>query len=452
MANLQLHHGQGVSVESEGSLSKTEKPRVPLTEIYNKYDEYCKDRGIFPATKKVLGQVVRKIFSGVFIVQVKKFVKKKVSYEHFYEGLTWCRPIPVSKNATEFSSLPEYCTVSSEHDGNVIVTVPTTYVCDKEPVAFNISLQQNTITNVTVNNKEINVGNFGISLDSTEIHQLVLLLQDHDRCQGCEGEKVFESSKKSLVQKKIMGNSVTKNCSYEYHSNDCSFIVPFTAIKNTCESCSSITKYNRKRSAKTVLGDITNLCPKNHEDSTLSQAPGEDTCPDNFPSEKNSIDDSVPKMSRPTITENDSTDTITANDSNELIKQIEKIFPHSPGLKLLIESQIKNNKCGADPRGRRWSPDIIKTCLTMWLRSPKSYEDLKASGSLILPCTDTLSKYKNSIRQAPGFIKDNIMWMANEADRQGVTASGRRGGLLIDEMQIQDDIQVILIIYKLECK
>ena len=44
------------------------------------------------------------------------------------------------------------------------------------------------------------------------------------------------------------------------------------------------------------------------------------------------------------------------------------------------------------------------------------------------------------------------MWIMNEADRQRVPSSGRRGGLLIDQMQIQDDIQVIFNsnLYKIE--
>lgn len=118
-------------------------------------------------------------------------------------------------------------------------------------------------------------------------------------------------------------------------------------------------------------------------------------------------------------------------------------MPHvQPGFQPLLESQMRNCQEGKDPRGRRWDPRIISVCLGLYSRSPKSYDDLKNSGMLILPSGRLLTYYKNFVDQRPGFNSDNLVWMSKEADRRNVTSFGRRGGLLLDEMQIQEDLQV----------
>lgn len=66
-----------------------------------------------------------------------------------------------------------------------------------------------------------------------------------------------------------------------------------------------------------------------------------------------------------------------------------------------------------------------------------------ASGMLILPSKRLLQFYKNSVPQAPGIVDENVQWMVKEADKNGIKEHGKRGGILIDEMTIQDDLQII---------
>ncbi|CAC5402768.1 unnamed protein product [Mytilus coruscus] len=61
---------------------------------------------------------------------------------------------------------------------------------------------------------------------------------------------------------------------------------------------------------------------------------------------------------------------------------------------------------------------------------------------LCLPAKSTFIYYKNCIKQKPGINHDNLTWMKKEAERQQVSFFGHRGGLLLDEMSIQDDIEV----------
>lgn len=44
------------------------------------------------------------------------------------------------------------------------------------------------------------------------------------------------------------------------------------------------------------------------------------------------------------------------------------------------------------------------------------------------------------MKQIPGFNEANLIWMKKEMDRQKVSEFGRHGGIIIDEMTIQDDL------------
>ena len=54
-----------------------------------------------------------------------------------------------------------------------------------------------------------------------------------------------------------------------------------------------------------------------------------------------------------------------------------------------------------------------------------------------LPSVSHLLKYKNFVRQAPGFIPENLEWMELEANRRNMSEQERHGCLIFDEMKIQ---------------
>ena len=59
---------------------------------------------------------------------------------------------------------------------------------------------------------------------------------------------------------------------------------------------------------------------------------------------------------------------------------------------------------------------------------------------MLLPSGRQLQKYKNSIEQMPGFNVDVFKLMASEAKKRNIPDLGLRGGIMFDEMSIQDDI------------
>ncbi|MES9902010.1 MAG: hypothetical protein ABW168_04915 [Sedimenticola sp.] len=106
----------------------------------------------------------------------------------------------------------------------------------------------------------------------------------------------------------------------------------------------------------------------------------------------------------------------------------------------LILNQAKN--ISRDPRGRRWSQNIISVCLQWYCRSPQSYEAFRESKFLVLPSPSTLILYKHKVKHEIGFDDKVLQWMHSEAVRKGLPEEGWAGGVVIDEMSIQSDIQM----------
>ena len=106
----------------------------------------------------------------------------------------------------------------------------------------------------------------------------------------------------------------------------------------------------------------------------------------------------------------------------------------------LLLSQANN--VGGDPRGRPWPKDIISICLQLYNRSPLGYNSLRDSGILILPSPSLLILYKNSVHQQVGFHTEIFKCMHTEAKRLKIPTESWTGGIVNDEMSIQEDLQI----------
>ena len=130
-------------------------------------------------------------------------------------------------------------------------------------------------------------------------------------------------------------------------------------------------------------------------------------------------------------------------ETNETLK--EKLKSLAPNVcdkqLLLIESQIKASN--RNKQGIRWDKDIISMSISMYNRNPGVYRDIIQNGWLQLPSESLVSLYKNSVKQGPGILPDMMTWMEDEAKRQNVKKEGYYGGIILDEMAIQDDLQIV---------
>ena len=91
----------------------------------------------------------------------------------------------------------------------------------------------------------------------------------------------------------------------------------------------------------------------------------------------------------------------------------------------------------------RWPKDVICMALTLFNRNPSAYRDIKQNGWLRLPSESILSLYKNAVQQKPGIIPDMMQWMRQEATNQKLPTEGLYGGIILDEMAIQQDLQIV---------
>ena len=130
-------------------------------------------------------------------------------------------------------------------------------------------------------------------------------------------------------------------------------------------------------------------------------------------------------------------------DSTDMENIIKAVLPNaSPDMQLLIKEQRKQLKAKG-PTGHRWSEELIRTCLTLWMRSPLGYQDLLDTGMLILPSRSVLKLYKNDVQQGAGFNDKIFNWMRLEAERRNLPPAGYHGGIIMDEMSIDEDLQMV---------
>ena len=69
---------------------------------------------------------------------------------------------------------------------------------------------------------------------------------------------------------------------------------------------------------------------------------------------------------------------------DEILSKIKESVPDITDTSLkMIESQLRNTSTPL--AGRRWDDDITSVCMHIWSKSPKAYEEIIASGALVLP-------------------------------------------------------------------
>jgi hypothetical protein len=85
---------------------------------------------------------------------------------------------------------------------------------------------------------------------------------------------------------------------------------------------------------------------------------------------------------------------------------------------------------------------VINVCLAWWVKDPCSYNQWRKTVQ-VLPSDKTLQRYKNCLQQHPGFNPCLLTWMQQEAERRQLQEHQRVGGIVLDEMSVQEDLTVI---------
>lgn len=348
-----------------------------------------------------------------------------------YQGLAYS-----SADDHQPLSVPQYCTFE-ECDGLVKLTVPTTKLLSNESVLaqFIVNTESGALTLRLSNLEyEVNLVDLAITPTISELHQrhingMVRIVTSASLCTGQPWEQDLEACKQLKSEDwSTLGKG--SESAQRVRSLKCKGILHFI-VSSTAEVCSScqILQNRRVSLKRKALKEI-------HQNE---QTP--DCRVNEEPAEKKIVCEAdintTPELEEETVL-------LHEDDHDDMVKIIRKLEEEIPNnFATLVKSQVRNaTRSNKDPRHRRWDPAVISICLALWCRSPHAYKQLKSSNMLVLPSGRLLQYYKNSIKQTPGFHRENLKWMWTEAKNQSIPESGWNGGILIDEMQIQDDIQV----------
>lgn len=338
---------------------------------------------------------LRKLFPDVILCRARR--GKHQPRDCKYKGLK-LKIIDSQECGAENISVPAYCTITQSQP-NLVISVNTEDIVNDKPVVKMITFSDGMFE-VTVNNTDIQLDELGIDnkysyICQSDTDSVIKMITQARLCKGMPVPDDFNDFDKFIINKwtTINGNEILINV----HSPYCSGLLPFTNITDHCDSCRRGLHQHMRKCEST----------------------------------------DTPEGSQGTLIESDL--------HEDLLEILQSTLPNCPtNFKCLLKSQLDNFE--REPRQRRWAPEIISLCLTLYSRSRQAYTDLKESNMLLLPSGRLLKYYKNSVHQTTGFVRENLLWMQKEADRQNISTSGRHGGLLLDEMQIQDDLQVPFLI------
>ena len=117
---------------------------------------------------------------------------------------------------------------------------------------------------------------------------------------------------------------------------------------------------------------------------------------------------------------------------------MEKIdFPHDSPQYLLWEQQQKQASY-SDSKRMKWYPVMIRWCISIYLKSPGAYKQLRNSGLLKLPHKKALSKYPNFTEPKCGINIDVVKHLVTETKEYSNLK--RIARILFDEIKIKSGL------------
>ena len=406
--------------------------------------------GMAIPTKETLAKYIRKLFDITSELRYKGKTKytvyklsEKVANESTNES-TCC--IKVSEN----------CTLNI-NEGQLVFD--TEYIVNGKAIQHYISFGLNGMCIMNIFNTEIQL-KFPVSFTQDNIDALTRVLIQINLCKGIKSNSESTTSTQKLTNQPAKHETWRNVLKPEWievrmRSKTCRYFLSVSSASEICPSCLVMERMRRKRKMNTtkekkLMQKTKGVDESNKENQVIdtvnlteqNQKLMQKTKDVDESNKENQAIDTV------NLTEQNhdiATVDLTEQDHNDMQQILDSILSKGntpPDFRVLLESQLANSK-ESNPKQRRWDPKIISICLSIYCRSPQAYKDLGNSGMLLLPSKRLLQYYKNSVKQSPGIVEDNLEWMHKEAEKKGVVDHGRHGGLLIDEMTIQDDLQIV---------
>lgn len=366
-------------------ISKCENGSITLPAIQEKYP----DKSV---SGHAIGRTIKKIFKGTLIKSVR--TKNKSVLTKMYYGLKW-------KSLTNSNcSLLDIKTISGsdlfvmfESETKLQLGYFNGFAVNGHKILTEVSFHEDKHVGILVCNKEINLTDIQLSstflFDSKVISGILDGIRNLNLCKGVANSDM-SNTEDTLIEQWSDKNGET---STKIRSTKCKRILTYTTTKSVCDECAPLLSKKFENTSKLhgeKLDTHIQLSDISHKDMT------------------------------------------------DVLDHVLKTVPDK--IATFLKSQLQTIE--SHPNGRRWPRDVTRMCLSLYCRSPKTYHDLSRSGFVVLPSQRVLQRYKNCVQQQPGINPEMLEWMKSIAVEQNVSKDGYNGGLMIDEIAIQEDLQL----------
>ncbi|XP_070550148.1 uncharacterized protein [Ptychodera flava] len=319
--------------------------------------------------------------------------------------------------------------------------------CNGQRVMRQITVDEDRSWSLKILNQQIRIENLKLPLSWTsclnEIEFMFLVMANVDLCSGF---KTLSAKETKNTAGDVTGRPeqwlTVQGHEMKHRSVGCSMILSMGVNNKMCKECATL-KHNSGRSLSKPTKEVSLNSLKHKRESYMNREELLAKLDQERKSKKNAkrreetlrmkLQSEFQKFSI-----EDDRDFCTIFDA--VSSDITDKWKDQEDMMILWDSQRKALQ-SKGPSDRRWHPKVIRVCLSTWTRSPKAYETLRKSGMLILPSGRLLKMYKNSVSQKAGFNDDVLEWMVAEA-KKTLGPEGYDGGIIFDEMQIQEDLQL----------
>ena len=296
--------------------------------------------------------------------------------------------------------IPPTCHIQSHMQNWLTLSIPTEFIINGNILFKKITLKTST-WHLSIRGKDIVLEDIGLDnsfCDTVECLQNTLKIAE--KIKVCTGVTIMDVdhlyldvNRKSVLLESVALSGDENTSVTKLRHVRCEQSLKWDSMTQTCRTC-------QKRID--IRTDLQQICDEiQHDDESIS---------------------------------------LHETDQEDLGKIFETVFlGASSEMKLLMQSQAKALSC-TNRKSIRWDKKILSLCLSLWIRSPSNYQQLRESNVLIMPSGRQLRKYKNQVPQCSGISEEILHWMYTAAKEQNLEESGYSGGLVHDETKIQEGL------------
>ena len=159
--------------------------------------------------------------------------------------------------------------------------------------------------------------------------------------------------------------------------------------------------------------------------------------------QRNKVNELEKKIQKMIENNGQQVDSLLQNDlyniMNENTSKVLQSYPEGSFQRLFWQQQLEALKV-KDKRQVRWHPALIRWCLHLKLMSTCTYDALRSTGVLTLPCERTLRDYTHWMEAGPGFINQVDQHLMSQTKISSLPEFQKYVCLVFDEVKIKEDL------------